>query len=96
EMKAVSALVPWSDLAPRALAAGCDMLLVCRSRDAIRASLDAMKTWMGDGRLPLTRVDQALLRVAALRARAGARVEASLASFQHARDELGRCVTALG
>ncbi|HXI01669.1 MAG TPA: glycoside hydrolase family 3 N-terminal domain-containing protein, partial [Candidatus Saccharimonadales bacterium] len=42
EMKAVSARIPWDDLAPRAVAAGNDMLLICHRPERIVAARDAL------------------------------------------------------
>ncbi len=72
EMKAVSARITWSELAPRAVAAGCDMVLVCRSPEAIAASLDALRAWAASGRLPSDRIAEALERVTRMRATVGA------------------------
>ena len=67
EMKAVAARVSFTDLAPRTIQAGCDMALVCRKPEAIEASLAALDSWAGSGRLSTTRVEEALSRVNALR-----------------------------
>lgn len=72
EMKAVAERVGWDELAPRAILAGCDMLLICRRRDPIEKSLQALKTWAASGRLPHKRIDEALGRVTALRERIAA------------------------
>jgi beta-N-acetylhexosaminidase len=68
EMKAVSARVPFSELAPRVVAAGCDMALVCRRRETIEAGLAGLEAWARSGRLPPSRIVEALSRVEALRA----------------------------
>jgi len=91
EMKAVSARIPYQELAPRVIAAGCDMALVCRDRTAVKTSLEALETWAADGRLPLARVDEALRRVEALRSVVldpGARPTPSITAFEAAAGDL--------
>lgn len=68
EMKAVAARVSFSELAPRTIIAGCDMALVCRKPAAIEASLAALTSWAESGELSRKRIDEALARVATLRA----------------------------
>ena len=66
EMKAVAARVGLHELAPRALLAGCDMLLICKQREAIEKSREALVSWAESGRLPAARLDEAFRRVADL------------------------------
>jgi len=54
------------------LAAGCDMLLVCRSRDRMRSVRDQLVSALEDGSLSLERVRQAAGRVDVLRRAAAA------------------------
>jgi beta-N-acetylhexosaminidase len=68
EMKAVADHVPFEELAPRVIAAGCDMALVCRQPDAVGRSLEGLKQWSASGRLEAARLDQAFARLRALRA----------------------------
>ncbi|HZI93787.1 MAG TPA: glycoside hydrolase family 3 N-terminal domain-containing protein, partial [Patescibacteria group bacterium] len=99
EMKAVSARIAFTDLAPRAVIAGCDMLLVCRKREAILASLEALRSWAGAGRLPAARVAEAMSRIEALRARtpwAHAAPKPSIESYRVACAELTSRLEALG
>jgi len=100
EMKAVAARMSWSELAPRVIAAGCDMALVCRNRDAIGASLRALGEWVSSFRLDPARVTQALDRVVALRqavAAAAARRNApSDEAFHAACAVLSERVAAIG
>jgi beta-N-acetylhexosaminidase len=90
EMKAVSARVPYTELAPRAVAAGCDMVLVCRSREAITASREALRVWLDSGRLHGDRLCTALTRIESLRARvtAGKKPVRSLSAFSDACADL--------
>ncbi|HEY3174659.1 MAG TPA: glycoside hydrolase family 3 N-terminal domain-containing protein [Candidatus Polarisedimenticolia bacterium] len=91
EMKAVSARVPFRELAPRVVSSGCDMALVCRRREAIEDSLDGLRDWVESGRLDGARVAEALARVEELRARV-ARTRAgttpSIGSFRAACADL--------
>jgi beta-N-acetylhexosaminidase len=100
EMKAVSERMSFDDLAPRTIAAGCDMALVCRSRDAILASLRALGSWSEAGRLAAERIDGALARLAALRQAVGhaaARRQAiSVAAFRTASADLAGRVGSMG
>jgi hypothetical protein len=67
------------------------MLLVCRRREAILASLEALRSWAGAGQLSSTRVAVALSRIEALRARtprARGLLLPSVASYQAACAEL--------
>ena len=91
EMKAVSARVPFPELAPRVIAAGCDMALVCRRREAIEESLAGLRVWVESGRLEQARVAEALARVEGLRAgvaRTRGGVTPSLALFRAACADL--------
>jgi beta-N-acetylhexosaminidase len=67
EMRAVSDHVPYEELAPRVILSGCDMALVCLSRDAIERSLAGLNAWSEAGHLPAARVQEACARLQALR-----------------------------
>lgn len=67
EMKAVADHVPYEDLAPRVIAAGCDMALVCRRPDAIERSLAGLAAWAASGRLAAKRIDESFARLQTLR-----------------------------
>jgi beta-N-acetylhexosaminidase len=63
EMKAIAATVPVPDAAVRAIAAGCDGVLVCGPHhDVQAATLEALIRAVEEGRLPYARVDDALAR----------------------------------
>lgn len=59
------------EIAVRALAAGCDMLLWCHSSEKARAALKAIEAALGDGTLGAERIEDALARVAWAKARFG-------------------------
>ncbi len=67
EMKAVSDHVPYEELAPRVIEAGCDMALVCFDGEAIARSHAGLRAWADDGRLSKGRLAQAFARLGALR-----------------------------
>jgi beta-N-acetylhexosaminidase len=63
EMKAIAKHHAIGDAAVKAIAAGCDGVLVCSgSIEAQAATLEALVHAVEDGRLPTTRVEDALLR----------------------------------
>jgi beta-N-acetylhexosaminidase len=63
EMKAISGRYGHSDATVRAIAAGCDAVLMCAPRpDEQIAALEAVIYAVEDGRLPLKRVEDALTR----------------------------------
>jgi len=99
EMKAVAARVSFTELAPRTIAAGCDMALVCRKPEAIEASLAALTAWADGGRLEQTRITEALGRVQALRAAVarvrGGAVAPTVAAFQTACADLSTRLAAI-
>jgi len=89
EMKAVSARIPWEDLAPRAIEAGCDMVLVCHSAERILAAHEALRRRAGSDRSFFGRCREAAARVAGLRdAAAEARSRASLPPGSSGRDRI--------
>ncbi len=70
EMKAVQARWPTPEAAVRAIAAGCDGVLVCSGDAALQAAtLEALVKAVESGALPLARVDDALARMARAKAR---------------------------
>ncbi len=95
EMKAVADHVGFDELAPRVIEAGCDMVLVCRSRDAIAASRRAVERWVEDGRLSRDRVAHALSRVRSLRGAVPPRPPAERKSFDKAAADLRSRVDAI-
>jgi beta-N-acetylhexosaminidase len=63
EMKAISGRYGHSDATIRAIAAGCDAVLMCAPKpDEQMAALEAIIYAVEDGRLPLARVEDALAR----------------------------------
>jgi beta-N-acetylhexosaminidase len=70
EMKAIAARMPVPEAAVRAVAAGCDAVLVCGgSQDLQAATLEALIHAVEDEVLPLARVEQALERQRAAKER---------------------------
>ena len=90
EMKAVAARIPSEELAPRTIAAGCDMALVCRQKEAIETSRRALEETAGTDRLDTGRLDEALARVEFFRSAVlGLRPpDPSMAAFRSASADL--------
>jgi beta-N-acetylhexosaminidase len=64
EMKAIAGTVSVADAAVRAIAAGCDGLLVCSGDAAVQMeTLEAVVHAVEDGRIPRRRLDDALKRL---------------------------------
>lgn len=70
-MKGVASDAPLDDVALASLLAGADLLLGPASPDDVRAILDRLERAVADGELDGSRVDAALRRVLALKARLG-------------------------
>jgi len=96
EMKAVAVRVDWDDLAPRAVEAGNDMVLICHRADRITTSLDALRR-RADRDAPFgARCGEAVARVDALRRIAAeARAAAGRAPSPASTDAIERARTAL-
>jgi beta-N-acetylhexosaminidase len=73
DMQAIAGHHPPERFAPAALAAGCDMLLVCQSLDAARRAIAGVETAVERGTLPAARLREAIVRIHALRRRVPAR-----------------------
>lgn len=69
EMDAIANTAGTVDGARAAFAAGADLLLVSHHLDLANAAADAIDTALGDGSIPERRLDEAVARVDALRAR---------------------------
>jgi beta-N-acetylhexosaminidase len=86
EMQAVAGRLTPEKLAPAALAAGCDMLLACQSREAAQRAIAGVEQAVERGTLPTARVLEAIGRIQELRARIPARTaEPRLGWPAHAR-----------
>jgi beta-N-acetylhexosaminidase len=70
EMGAVSQGEGWLDAAVSAIAAGCDQVLVCHTRERMFRLRDEIARRVKDGSLPASRVAEAARRVHTLRGRA--------------------------
>ncbi len=68
-MQAVAGRATPERIAPAALAAGCDMLLVCQSLDVARRAIAGVEDAIGRGTLDAARLVEAIGRVQALRMR---------------------------
>ena len=66
EMAAVADLMPVGDAAPLAIAAGCDLLLVCHSAERQAAAIDAIRRYAEEDSGQRARLEQASARVAKL------------------------------
>ena len=69
EMQAVAGRATPERVAPAALAAGCDMLLVCQSLDVARRAIAGVEHAIERGTLATARVPEAIGRMHALRRR---------------------------
>lgn len=67
EMRAIAGRHAPERFAPMALAAGCDMLLVCQSLDVAARAIAGVEDAVARGRVPGERVAEALSRIQALR-----------------------------
>jgi len=67
EMQGVAGRKPPERAAAEALAAGCDMLLVCQSLDAVRRAMDGVEAAVARGRLDVRQLTTALGRIETLR-----------------------------
>ncbi|MEO1236449.1 MAG: beta-N-acetylhexosaminidase [Planctomycetota bacterium] len=63
EMGAIVERLPVGEAAVRAIAAGVDLVLICRRHDRLREAVDAVVAAVGSGRLPGERVDEASARI---------------------------------
>jgi beta-N-acetylhexosaminidase len=64
EMKAIAATYSVPDAAVQAIAAGCDGLLICSGDVEVQAvTLEAIVHAVEDGRIPFTRIEDALKRL---------------------------------
>jgi beta-glucosidase-like glycosyl hydrolase len=64
EMKAIAATYSVPDAAVQAIAAGCDGLLICSGDVEVQAlTLEALVHAVEDGRIPFTRIEDALKRL---------------------------------
>jgi len=84
EMGAVEQGAGWVDAAAAAIAAGCDMVLVCHSIDRMRQLRDRLLADASSGRLPPARLEGAAARVRRLQ---------ELATPQDGGDFAGCCDT---
>jgi beta-N-acetylhexosaminidase len=71
EMKAVAEHFPLEQVAPGAVLAGVDALLVCHTPAVQHRAIDLVRAAVEDGRIPRERLEQAAQRVARLLAFAG-------------------------
>ena len=80
EMKAITAHLPLEVVAPGAVAAGVDQLLICHTPAVQHAAIDLVRRAVEDGRLPRERLREAMARVAGLLAYAGPAPDPRLAA----------------
>ncbi len=73
EMGAVSEQGPSDELSLRALVAGCDMAMFCKSRNLIEEAFRGLVRAGQAGRLPEERLDRSLARILAGKERFGIR-----------------------
>jgi beta-N-acetylhexosaminidase len=69
EMNAVAERYPVEVLVEKGLLAGCDLFLICHDNDKAARAVEHVHKLVETGRVPRARVEQALARVAALKAK---------------------------
>jgi beta-N-acetylhexosaminidase len=69
EMSAVAERHPVETLVEKGLLAGCDLFLVCHDNDKAARAVEHVHRLVETGRVPRSRVEEALARVAALKAK---------------------------
>jgi beta-N-acetylhexosaminidase len=80
EMKGVADHFTVEEMVEKGLDAGVDLFLVCHDKDKVERAVSAAERCVKDGRVPRARVEEALRRVAELKARfIGARAAPELA-----------------
>jgi beta-N-acetylhexosaminidase len=66
-MAAVAETVPWAEIAPRALHAGADLLLICHNRQCQESAYAAVLDAVHSGKFPEALLDQAVARIQGLK-----------------------------
>lgn len=76
-MKGIAATYPPYEAAWRAIAAGCDVALVCQDADAQRGALEGLRRAVGEGLISMGQISATLLRIADFKAKYAAGREVS-------------------
>jgi beta-N-acetylhexosaminidase len=88
EMGAIGRHFQIEDAAVRAFLAGEDMLLICADPDKIRRGYHSLLSAARDGRVPQSRLQSSLKRIAAIKAMAAPPLPLDLDRFQALSDEI--------